>query len=437
MAYLETLNGLKGRRSDTKAKTGNADNPLNFALAAGAVGLGIALLESEQAAANSDVKPGSSHDDRRVSDTSAAAEQTRAGVDHSATADHPIHNNANNGPAATSGGEVNAQATGSLSSESSPDGLPRGAESAHSSAAAVHGNAGSSAAGALIGTALADDGLSATTSHSSSGEGGLAVVAHTISAITDPLAEALAPVGHVLGTAESVLEPVADVANSLLGHDGLLGHGGVLDIAPGIAETVESIVAQDGILGSLIGDNDSNILNSLVSSGKDGLGTIVAKDGILGSLVDQQDSHVLSDLTDAGKEGVDGVVGKDGLIGGLLGGGGVLSGLTGGHDDTSGQSVNNGGHNSTSPAATVAHESTPAPAAELASAPETAAATTHAAAAETPTDMFAATHAALQITEGVAHALTPILTFVGQPIIDDGTHTDTDHSNHASTHHAA
>ncbi|WP_156771508.1 hypothetical protein [Labrys sp. WJW] len=476
MAYLEKLNDLKGRRSDTKSKTGSAENPLNFALAAGAVGLGIALLESEQAAANSDPKSGVSHDDRRVSDSSAAAEQAKAGVDHSATVDHAIHNEASNGPAAANGGEVNALTASSPPSENSPDGLPRGTESAHSSAEAAHGSAGSSAAGALIGTALADDALSATLSHSSSGEGGLAVVTHSISAVTGPLAEALAPV-------EQVLEPVTDVVHNLLGNNG------VLPVSLDIGETVKEVLGPDGIIGSLIGDDgniikglvdpgngldsivtkvtslvggdDGNILHALADTGKEGLDGVVGKDGLVGSLLGSggvlsgltggqdetpsqstdngghHDSNNLDGLADAGKESLDGVVGKDGLVGGLLGGGGVLSGLTGGHDETSSQSVDNSGHNSTSPAVTAAHESTPAPATEAASATETAAATTHAAAAETPTDMFAATHAALQITEGVAHALTPILTFVGQPFIDDDGHTDTDHSHHASTHHAA
>ncbi|MGN8119816.1 hypothetical protein [Labrys sp. 22185] len=496
MVYLEKLNDLKGRRSDTKAKTGNADNPLNFALAAGAVGLGIALLESEQAAANSDPKSGLSHDDRRVSDTPAAAEQAKAGVDHSATADHPIHNEANNGPAATNGAEVNVQAASSAPSENSPDGLPRGAESAHASAAAAHGSAGSYAAGALIGTALADDALSATLSHSSSGEGGLAAVTHPISAVTGLLAEALTPVEHILEPVSlavtgplaealapvgQVLEPVTDVV-----HD-LLGDNGVLPVSLGIGETVKEVLGPDGIIGSLIGGDgniikglvdpgnsldtvvtkvtslvggdDGNILHALADTGKDGLDGVVGKDGLVGSILGSggvlagltggqdetpsqstdngghHDSNNLDGLADAGKEGLDGVVGKDGLVGGLLGSGGVLSGLTGGHDDPSSQ-PNNGSHNSTSPVATAAHESTPAPATESVSATETAAATTHAA-AETPTDMFAATHAALQITEGVAHALTPILTFVGQPFIDDDGHTDTDHSHHASTHHAA
>ena len=498
MAYLEKLNDLKGRRPDTKSKTGSAENPLNFALAAGAVGLGIALLESEQAAANSDPKSGVSHDDRRVSDSSAAAEQAKAGVDHSATVDHAIHNEASNGPAAANGGEVNALTASSPPSENSPDGLLRGTESAHSSAAAAHGSAGSSAAGALIGTALADDALSATLSHSSSGEGGLAVVTHSISAVTGLLTEALTPVEHILepvglavtgplaealAPVEQVLEPVTDVVHNLLGNNG------VLPVSLDIGETVKEVLGPDGIIGSLIGDDgniikglvdpgngldsivtkvtslvggdDGNILHALADTGKEGLDGVVGKDGLVGSLLGSggvlsgltggqdetpsqstdngghHDSNNLDGLADAGKESLDGVVGKDGLVGGLLGGGGVLSGLTGGHDETSSQSVDNSGHNSTSPAVTAAHESTPAPATEAASATETAAATTHAAAAETPTDMFAATHAALQITEGVAHALTPILTFVGQPFIDDDGHTDTDHSHHASTHHAA
>jgi hypothetical protein len=394
MAYIEKLDGRRGRRLDSKTETGKADNTLNFALTAGAVGLGIALLDLEQAAAAPAAKPASSHGDDRLSDSSLVAEHDQPAIDRAAPAGHALHDNADNGPATPNEGEINVHAAAAASPEASSAALQDVPETAAATAAAHHVNAGDSGLEVATAAASMGPGVSAAAAHTNSGESGTTEGVHGISSLVDSAIAATAPIDHALDAAGDVLGVVGDVAH------GLLGNGGVLGVAPVIAETVDGLVGKDGVLGSLVGEHNGDLLGNLAGNGNGILDGLVGQDAPLGHLVGGDGGGgILAAVT--GSHG--------GILGGLLGGGGAAA-------------ASNGGAAS-SPDAGSSHD-------------VAAAATQTDAAAGVPTNMFEVAHAALQITEGVADAITPTLTFVGQPIVEDDAHTDTDHS-HLSIHHVA
>ncbi|MDX8532461.1 hypothetical protein RFM41_29400 [Mesorhizobium sp. VK25A] len=404
MADIEKFDGRKSRRSDSKTEAGKVGNALNFALTAGTVGLGLALLDQEQAAASSaDSKASFSHDDDGRSDSSVSADQAVPGIDHSKTADHALHvTNADNGPAATNGGEIAARtaAASTLTSESTPETLRHASDSAPSPAAANDGNTANSANDVATVSTPTDTGHSPSAAHINSAEGGTIEGAHGASSVIDS--------NDALSAAGDALKAVGDVANNLLGD------GGGLGVVPMIAETVDTLVGKDGVLGALVGEHNSDVLGG---------------------------------LTVTSNEILEGLVGKDGALGGVLGGGlvgdgdgGVATALTGSHGGIVGGLINAAvgllGGGASSEAA--ADGGATAHASDAASTQGVGVTETQAdVASGAPSNMFEVAHAALQITEGVADAITPTLTFVGQPIIEDDAHTDTDHSIHVSIQHVA
>lgn len=371
MANVDKLDGRKGRRSDSKTEIGKADNTLNFALTAGAVGLGLALLETRQAAAGTDSKSGLPDDDRK-SDTSVSADQAVPSIDHSRTADHMVHENFANGggPAVASGDEISAETAAASSSESSPETLQQASESASSLAAADDAAAGNTTHDVATVMASTDTGISASTVHTNS-EGDRAFEgAHGASSVISSAIGTVASSDGALDGAGKVLEIVDDVANNLLGN------GGVLDIAPVITEPAKN----------LVGDVLASVANT---------GTLV--EDIVGKAGALIGSH-------------------QGLLNGLLGTGAAAA--AGEVATASDSSVSTQGAASTQNIVTTGTQS-------------------HVDAGA-PLNMFEeVAHSALQITEGVADAITPILAFVGQPIIEDDAHTDTDHSINVLAHHVA
>lgn len=106
MANAAKLGGRKGRRPDNKTEIGKADNTLNFALTAGAVGLGLALLDLKQAAAAPASKANVSHDDDRQPDASPPADQAMSGPEHQSVAGAASHGNGVDAELTVTGGEV-------------------------------------------------------------------------------------------------------------------------------------------------------------------------------------------------------------------------------------------------------------------------------------------------------------------------------------------
>lgn len=374
MANVEKLTGRKGRRSDNKTETGKADT-LNFALTAGAVGLGLALLDLKQAAAaGTDSKSRLPDDDDRKSDSSVSADQATLGIEHSKTVDHPGHGNrADGGPAVANGEESGAQIA---SSESSHETMQQVSESASSLAAAT-GDAAHATA-----VAPTDAGISASVVHANSEAGEALEGAHGASSVISSAIATVAPSDGALGGAGKVLEIVDGVTSSLLGN------GGLLPIAPVLSGAVQSLIGKDGLLGTLTGEHNGDVVVGLADTGHElveGLGDTV------NNLVDNAGG---------------------GIVGGILSGGhgGILGGLLG-SGSTAGEAVT--ASNSAASTGTQAHVDPGA-----------------------ASNFFEVAHSALQITEGVADVITPILTFVGQPFIEDDAHTDADHASNASTHHA-
>lgn len=187
-----------------------------------------------------------------------------------------------------------------------------------------------------------------------------------------------------------MLQTVGDVANDLLGH------GGVLGVAPVIAETVDNLIGKGGVLDGLIGGHGGNVVAGLANTTSEVVESLVGK----GALGGNGEGGVLSILTG----------GHGGILSGLLGTEAVAAATNGGVAASAGAAPTQ--HIAT----TEAHISLDPMA---------------------PSNMFEAAHTALQLTEGVANAITPILTFVGQPIVEDDGHTDPDHSINISAHHAA
>lgn len=400
MANVDKLDGRKGRRSDSKTEIVKADNTLNFALTAGAVGLGIALLEMEQAAAGTDSKSGLPVDEDRKSDTSVSADQVVPDIDHSRTANYAVQENlADGGLAAASGDEIRAETAAALKSEGSPETVQKASEAASALAATDDVALESTAHGMATASASAGTGPSASAVHANSGGGGTFGDAHGASSIISSTITTVAPSDGALDGAGKVLHVVEGVADSLLGDSG------VLDIAPVITGAVDSLVGRDGVLGSLVGDHSGDVIAGLAGTG----------DAV-----------------------VDGLVGQDGTLDGLVGsgGGGLLSTLIGSHQGILSGLLGTGSASAPGEATT---------ASDSAASTQDAASTQNIVATATQvhadpgaaSNMFEMAHSALQITEGVADVITPILTFVGQPIIEDDAHADTDHSTNASTHHVA
>lgn len=373
MANVEKLTGRKGRRSDNKTETGKADT-LNFALTAGAVGLGLALLDLKQAAAAGTDSKSRLADDDRKSDSSVSADQATLGIEHSKTVDHPVHDNrADGGPTVANGEENGAQIA---SSESSHETMQQLSEPASSLAAADEAATGDAAHATAV--AATDASTSASVVHTNSEAGEALEGAHGASSVISSAIATVAPSDGALDGAWKVLEVVDGVTSSLLGN------GGLLPIAP----VIHSLVGNGGLLGNLTSEHNGDVVVGLADTGRE----------LVGGLGDTVDTLV----DNAG----------GGILGGILSGGhgGILSGLLG-SGSAAGEVAT--ASNSAASTGTQAHVD---PGAAL--------------------NFFEVAHSALQITEGVADVITPILTFVGQPFIEDDAHTDTDHASNASTHHA-
>ncbi|WP_193372581.1 hypothetical protein [Oceanicola sp. S124] len=178
----------------------------------------------------------------------------------------------------------------------------------------------------IVGGLVGDDGLV----DDLLGDGGL---------VDDLLDDLLGEGGAVQGVVEGILGD-GGIADGLLGHGGLLD--GLLDYDSALGSVVEIIVADNGLLGlvygeeSLIVELTEDLLDGLVGDGgviDSLLDGVAGEGGLLGSvvgglsgatgLVDGLVGGVLGPDGDLGSVG-DGLLGEDGLVGSLLGG------LTGG-----------------------------------------------------------------------------------------------------------
>jgi hypothetical protein len=491
MAYAENrIDGRKDRRSDSKTETGKssagkADGTLNFALTAGAVGLGIALLEREQAtAANAASAATFSLDSERLSDASAAIAQAKDGIGQSAIAGHAVHDSGNGVPSAVSEAQIDPQTTSPADSESLVERSQQQPEAAEQMAARDDNNTVDSVHDAIV-PAVALPAGGAAKSVSTAGAGGAIEEAHNRSS----LAGSGQPGVDIMPgdtPAERTVEAVRDIASDLLGSDGLIGvvpaitnvvgnlvgedgaldgltdiDGNILDglvgedgvlgvLTEGDGNVLDGLVDEDGVLGGLISNSDGAILGSLGGNAGGVLDALVNEQNVLGLTNDggilgdldgnveavlDDDGAILGDLSGGGETVVDDLVGEDSILGSVADSGeGVLGGLIG-----------DGGllGSSNVPEEATAGTDTAAASSDIASTEEpveTVAQTEPAptnASAEMPSNIFDVANAALQITEYVADALTPTLAFVGQPIIETDAHADTDNSSITLAHHAA
>lgn len=206
-------------------------------------------------------------------------------------------------------------------------------------------------------------------------------------------------VTQVLDAPAAVLDTVGEVATDLLGSDGLLGSNGVLGIIPAVAGTVSTALGNDNPLSSIFGDGTDGLAFDLASHGDKILDSVAGESGILDNVADTG-ANVVAQLVD---------------VGGVLAGG--LGTAVPSADETTSSSNESG--SSTAEAAASNVDSDPM---------DTVAAI--------GSNMFEVANAAMQITESVADAITPILKFVGQPFIDTDAHTDGDHSHNNAGHHS-
>lgn len=435
--------GRKGRRSDNKTETGKssagkADDALNFTLTAGALGLGIALLERDQAAAASvDSATNFSHDDERLSDFPLAAEQAEPGIDESTIPGHAVHGSGSGVPRAVSVVQINQQAASPADSEGVLENAQQSPEAAESQNLARDGHA----TGDMMMPAVPSPTSPATAaSASNSGQDGAIEGAQAVSSLPG----SGRPGGDIMPgdtPAERMIEAVSDITGDLLGSDGALG------IVPSLTQAVGSLVGEDGVVGALT-DSGGNVLDNLVGEIGEGAvlgGLINSVEGVLGDA----DGAAIGDLSGGGEAVLDGLVGKDGALDSVVdAGGGVLDSLIG---DGGLLGSSSRPEKPTSEAETAA---SPSDTASTGDPVETVAQTepeptnvsvespsvsaeTPSVSAEMPSNIFEVTNAALQITEFVADALTPTLTFVGQPIIEVDGPADMDNANSTSAQHAA
>jgi len=459
MAYAESkMDGRKGRRAENKTETakssaGRADDTLNFTLTAGALGLGIALLDLNQAdAANTISAADFAQDDDRLSATSFTTGQAERGDGQLAIAGSTVHDIGLDASNATSAAQADHQTVSSTDSEGGAETLQQTTEAGELQIAELKGNNTGDSVQDTTAAASPSADPAVGTSVSNSGAGGEITEAYDHSSLADPgeLGVDIMP-GDT--PAERTVEAVRDIASDLLGGGGLFG------VVPGLAEVVGSLVgtgaltAGDGsVLDALVGDDgllgaltngDADVINGLIGTGSV-VGAITGGNGdVLDSLVGAD--SVVGAVTDGDVDVIDGLVGTGSVVGALTGGNGdVLDGLvgadsvvgavTGGNDGVLGELVGEngllGGLGSTEGEASLA-DAAVQDVVETAAPPETIAADT----SEAPSNVFDIANAALQITEYVADALTPMLKFVGQPILETDAHTDTDHSS--LTQHAA
>ncbi|SFU21548.1 hypothetical protein [Mesorhizobium sp. YR577] len=440
MAYAESkIDGRKGRRAENKAETGKssagrAEDTLNFTLTAGALGLGIALLDRDQAnAADATSTTDFAQDDDRLSATFSNARQAESGGGRSAIAEDVVHDSGHDAPNATSNVQVDHQAADSADSERGAEILQQPPEAAGSQIAELESN---NTEDSIQDAAMPSADPAIGTSVSNSGAGGAIAETHDRSSLAGP-GEMVVDIMPGDTPAERMVEAVHDIASNLLGSDGLLG------VVPDLTEAVGGLVDKDGALGALTdGDGsalldaligDDGLLGALTNGDADVIDALVSTGGVVGA-VTGGNGNVLDSLVGTGS--VIGAVtgGNEDVLDGLVGTEGVVGAVTGGNGDVLGDLVGEngllGGLGSTEGGASLA-DAAAEDAVETAAPPETTAADT----SETPSNVFDVANVALQITEYVADALTPTLKFVGQPILETDAHMDTDHSS--LTQHAA
>ncbi|MEL4376584.1 hypothetical protein [Brucella cytisi] len=390
----------KGRRMEARSETdkpvvNKSEGALNVALAAGALGLGIAMLEQQKAAAaNADLPETRSKESDQKTSAFPTTNNTAQTSDQ-ASADSGAHREGGTtSPVTVSHDHVAAPVETVVSHE----GIKQGPDITSANQNVGTANTATDLEVSEAVTKSHDQQLEGS-AHSTVTESDIDV---SVDAATSPVIAGPAhvvSVTQVLDAPAAVLDTVGEVATDLLGSDSLLGSNGVLGIIPAVAGTVSTALGNDNPLSSILGDGTDGLASDLASNGDKILDSVAGESGILDNVADTG-ANVVAQLVDVG--GV--------LAGGL--GTAVLSA-----DETTSSSNESGGSTAEPAASNVDSDPT-----------DTVAAI--------GSNMFEVANAAMQITESVADAITPILKFVGQPFIDTDAHTDGDHSHNNAGHHS-
>ncbi|TKT76744.1 hypothetical protein [Aquamicrobium sp. LC103] len=465
----------KGRRADSKSEAGKSapaksDGTLAFTLTAGALGLGISLLEQERAAAanlsQDDHQNASSPDESlraeaqptivghatydgqeiAVSMTAADPDQAamNAGVDMAAL---NMPQPADVAAAETAASDAQA-ATPPIQQEDGGNGMPaQSSQDAAQLVAAVGTESGPAAsAGGGSGSALLPD------------------VAAPVTQVTEPV-----------GSGSEIIDPITDIIGGNDGSDGQSGLlPGVIDVVAGeeglLPGVIDAVAGEDGLLPGVVDivAGEDGLLPGVVDivAGEDGLlpgvvDAVAGENGLLPGVVDivAGDDGLLSNVVGAvtSEEGllpgvVDAVAGENGLLPGVVdvvaGKDGLLPNLVGSVADTAGKvgdtlvsTVSGLGNllGGTVDALTKGISSVTdgfgADSSDQTAQPSltTTEASVSASAGDQP-DIFEAAHQALQLTEGLLGTLAPLLTFIGQPNFDAAEHPDLGNSHGSLLH---
>jgi len=436
MSRARTKAETKATQSDSREQTAKpvvvkADGTLAFALTAGAVGLGLSLLEQEMAVAAEKAAADVNHDihDADVSGNAGSTVNPsmlagRAGPEDQTThvsvaAANPGHVAVDLGGAHIAAPDLTQPSEAQVPSAatSTTNGAPAHPEDQLAQAAAISPAADQSPADQAPAAESVGSGDTLHIGNDiAAGEVGfgpaIPITTGPLTSVDSVIGDLLeADSGLVAGVVETVdgsLETVGDLVEGLLGGDGS-------GLVPELVETVSDTVGVlgdtvGGLLGGLLGDGDSGpvpeLTETLVTTVEvvgDSVGDAVGAVGDLaGALLGGGSLGAASDLTETVSDTVETTVDVvTGVVGTALG---AVGGLLGGSDPDAPSDL--AGSSASQP------ESTELP----------------------QLDLFGATFDALQLTDALSGSLAPVLGFLGLPNFEVADHPELANS-HGSLFH--